>query len=68
MSAREQRVASADEDAGAQQHPVGPREKIVSCVRPAIGVEADVAVRHDDLVARVGGHVDVERAHLPALE
>ena len=46
--------------------PLGPREKIVSCVRPAIASSADLAVRHDDLVAGVGGHVDVERAHLAA--
>ena len=44
--------------------PFGPREKIASCVRPATLSSADVAVRHDDLIAGVGGHVHVERAHL----
>ena len=46
--------------------PFGPREKMVSCVSAGDAVDADLAVRHDDLVAGVGRHVDVERAHLPA--
>ena len=46
--------------------PFGPREKMASCVSAADRVDADIGVRHDDLVAGVGRHVDVERAHLMA--
>ena len=62
---REQRVAPADEDAGTRHTFRATREDRV--LRQAgDGVNAHVAVRHDDLVAGVGRHVDVERAHLAA--
>ena len=62
---RQQRVAPADEDAGARHALRAAREDGV--LRQAgDGVDADLAVRHDHLVAGVGCHVDVERAHLAA--
>ena len=60
-----QRVAATDEDAGARRA-LGAARKDRVLRQRGHGIGADVAVRHDDLVAGVGGHVDVERTHLPA--
>ncbi|MGF6742654.1 hypothetical protein OKW47_006465 [Paraburkholderia atlantica] len=56
-------VAPADEDAGAR-HPfrAAREDRVLREVRDHAGL--DVAIRHDDLVAGIGGHVDVERTHL----
>jgi hypothetical protein len=61
----EQRIATADEDGRARHALRAAREDGVLSQR-SHRVDADIGVRRDDLVARVGRHVDVERTDLMA--